>query len=77
MSHFDAKSARRTEPDAALADIAAYAHSAAIDSPLAYDTARYCLMDALACGLQALAYPDCTRLLGPLARRLHLHGGVQ
>jgi 2-methylcitrate dehydratase len=53
-------------PDPLLLDIAAYARDHVIDSELAYDTARLSLMDALACGLQALAQPDCTRLLGPI-----------
>ena len=37
-----------------------------IDSEEAYDTARYCLIDTLGCGLEALAYPACTKLLGPI-----------
>ena len=32
----------------------------------AYDTARWCLADTLACGILALAYPACTKLLGPV-----------
>ena len=36
-----------------------------IKSAEAYDTARYCLMDTLGCGLEALEYPACTKLLGP------------
>src|ERR1043165_4441586 len=65
MSAHDYKSAKRPDPDAALAAIAHYAHSAKISSSTAYDTARYCLMDTLACGFQALKYPACTRMLGP------------
>ena len=37
-----------------------------IDSDLAYSTARYCLIDTLGCGLEALEYPACTKLLGPI-----------
>jgi 2-methylcitrate dehydratase len=51
--------------DRELVEIANYAASAVIDSQAAYDTARLCLMDALGCALAALAYPACTRLLGP------------
>ena len=29
-------------------------------------TARYCLIDTLGCGLEALEYPACTKLLGPI-----------
>lgn len=77
MSHFDAKSARRVAPDAVLVDIAEFAHSATIDSALAYDTARHCLMDTLACGFQALAYPACTRMLGPVVPGATMAGGAR
>src|SRR5574340_615965 len=55
----------KPQPDKVLVDIADYACSAAIDSREAYDTARLCLMDTLGCGLEALEYPACTKLLGP------------
>lgn len=58
----------RPQPDKVLVDIADYACSAAIDSREAYDTARLCLMDTLGCGLEALEYPACTKLLGGCAR---------
>ena len=66
MSSHDIKSAVRPDPDQALVDIAEYAASYSIDSHDAYDTAYYCLMDTLACGFQALKYPACTKLLGPV-----------
>ncbi len=56
----------RPEPDKVIADIADYALSYEITSDLAYTTARYCLMDTLGCGLEALEYPACTKLLGPI-----------
>jgi 2-methylcitrate dehydratase len=56
----------RPEPDKVLSDIADYALGFEIDSDLAYSTAQYCLMDTLGCGLEALDYPACTKLLGPL-----------
>ena len=37
-----------------------------VDSPLAFSTAQQCLLDTLGCGLEALEYPACTRLLGPV-----------
>jgi 2-methylcitrate dehydratase len=52
--------------DAEIADIADYVMRHRIDSELAYATARYCLMDTLGCGLEALSYPACTKLLGPV-----------
>jgi 2-methylcitrate dehydratase len=56
----------RPAPDKVLTDIADYALSFKIDSDLAYTTARFCLMDTLGCGLEALEYPACTKLLGPI-----------
>jgi 2-methylcitrate dehydratase len=47
-------------------DIAEYALNYKIDSDLAYSTARACLIDTLGCGLEALEYPACTKLLGPI-----------
>ena len=49
-----------------MVDIAEYALNYPIKSDLAYATARYCLMDTLGCGLEALEYPACTKLLGPI-----------
>jgi 2-methylcitrate dehydratase len=58
----------RPAPDKVLADIADYTLNYKIDSDLAYTTARYCLMDTLGCGLEALEYPACTKLLGPIVQ---------
>jgi len=56
----------RPEPDRLLVDLADYAVSARIDSDEAYRTARYCMLDTIGCGLEALEYPACTKLLGPI-----------
>jgi len=56
----------RPAPDKVLTDIADYALGYEIDSELAYTTAQHCLMDTLGCGLEALEYPACTKLLGPI-----------
>jgi 2-methylcitrate dehydratase len=57
----------RPKSDKVLVDIANYvANSEKIVSKEAYETARYCLMDTLGCGLEALEYPACTKLLGPI-----------
>ena len=56
----------RPAPDKVLVDIAEYALNYKIDSDLAYKTARACLIDTLGCGLEALEYPACTKLLGPV-----------
>jgi 2-methylcitrate dehydratase len=56
----------RPEPDQVLVDIVDYVLNTRIDSALALDTARNCLIDTLGCGLEALSYPACTKLLGPI-----------
>src|SRR5262244_575624 len=77
MSVNDSKSAERPPPDAALVAIADYARSFTIRSASAYDTARYCLMDTLACGFQALKYPACRKLLGPVVPGAVMPGGAR
>jgi len=56
----------RPAPDQVLVDIADYVVSCEIKSELAYQTAQHCLLDTLGCGLEALSYPACTKLLGPV-----------
>ena len=56
----------RPAPDQVIADIADYALNYTITSDLAYTTAQHCLIDTLGCGLEALEYPACTKLLGPI-----------
>jgi 2-methylcitrate dehydratase len=56
----------RPKPDRVLVDIADYVARYEIKSAEAFNTARLCLMDTLGCGLEALEYPACTKLLGPL-----------
>ncbi|TDJ36025.1 MAG: bifunctional 2-methylcitrate dehydratase/aconitate hydratase [Gammaproteobacteria bacterium] len=77
MSANDLCSAARPEPDQVLVDIADYVCNTTIDSHLAYETAHYCLMDTLACGFQALDYPACTKLLGPVVPGATLPGGAR
>jgi 2-methylcitrate dehydratase len=77
MTGHDIRSAKRTQPDPLLVDIADYVCGTEITSDLAFDTARYCLMDTLACGFQALDYPACTKLLGPVVPGATLAGGAR
>jgi 2-methylcitrate dehydratase len=77
MSAADIRSARRPDPDKVLVAIAEYVDSYRIDSAAAFETARYCLMDTLACGFQALDYPACTKLLGPVVPGATLPGGAR
>src|SRR5271163_2396319 len=59
-------SGERPPYDQVLIDIADYVDSYSIESELAYTTARNCLIDTLGCGLEALEYPACTKLMGPI-----------
>jgi 2-methylcitrate dehydratase len=56
----------RPKPDEELTAIVDYVLDYKVDSVLARDTARHCLLDTLGCGLEALEYPACTKLLGPI-----------
>jgi 2-methylcitrate dehydratase len=77
MSAHDIRSAQRPAFDAVLTAIAAYAKNFTVRSETAYETARYCLMDTLACGLQALKYPACRKLLGPVVPGAVMPGGAR
>ena len=72
------RSAQRPKPDAELAAIAEYALGYDVTrSVAAMETARYCLMDTLGCGLLALNYPACTKLLGPIVPGATLADGAR
>jgi 2-methylcitrate dehydratase len=77
VSASDIRSAQRPAPDPALTAIAGYARNFTVASEVAYDTARYCLMDTLACGFQALKYPACRKLLGPVVPGAVMAGGAR
>ena len=56
----------RPAPDKVLTDIVDYVLDYRIKNELAWKTAHYCLLDTLGCGFEALTYPACTKLLGPV-----------
>ena len=56
----------RPQPDKVLTDIVDYVLNFQIKNDLAWKTAHYCLLDTLGCGFEALTYPACTKLLGPV-----------
>ena len=56
----------RPDPDPVLVDIVDYVLDYDINSDIAFETARNCLIDTLGCGLEALEYPACRKLLGPI-----------
>jgi len=73
----ESRSAARPLPDQAMIDIADYVVDNQIDSQLAYDTARYMLLDSLACAMLAVKFPECARHLGPVVPGATMHGGVR
>src|SRR5437762_5266790 len=77
MCAHQVKSALRPAPDGVLSAIADYARNFTVESQPAYQTARYCLMDSLACALQALAIPACRKLLGPVVPGAVMPGGAR
>lgn len=77
MSHnFGGESTVRPDADKVLQDIADYVHNYKIDSELAFETARLCLIDTIGCGLEALRFPDCTKLLGPVVEGTVVPNGM-
>lgn len=67
----------RPDPDQVLVDIADYVLTYKITSELAFETARNCLIDTLGCGLEALDYPACTKLLGPIVKGTVVPNGAK
>ncbi|CAN2189017.1 2-methylcitrate dehydratase [Candidatus Nanopelagicaceae bacterium] len=63
--------------DQAIIDIVDYALNNEIKSPVAYETAWNCFMDTLGCGLEALEYEACTKLLGPVVPGVTVANGVK
>ena len=59
--------------DQVMIDIVDYVENYQISSDLAYQTAWNCLLDTIGCGLEALEYEACTKLLGPLVPGKHEH----
>ena len=77
MPHAAPEMSRRAEADRLLQEIADYTLTAKIESEGAWETARYCLLDALGCGLLGLGYPACGKLIGPIVPEATLPGGAR
>lgn len=67
----------RPQPDKVLTDIADYVLTYEIKNDLAWKTAHYCLLDTIGCGLEALTYPACTKLLGPVVKGTIVPNGAK
>jgi 2-methylcitrate dehydratase len=76
VAKLNVDSNERPDYDQVLVDIADYVMDYTVQSEEAYETARYCLMDTLGCGLLALKFPACTKLLGPAVEELTMKNGV-
>ena len=77
MSAHDIRSAERPAPDRLLTDIADYVLANRAESVEARRIARYCLMDTLGCGILALGFSACTKLLGPIVPGAELPRGAR
>jgi 2-methylcitrate dehydratase len=67
----------RPQPDNVLVAIADYVLNYEIKNDLAWKTAHYCLLDTLGCGFEALTYPACTKLLGPIVKGTTVPNGAR
>ncbi len=78
MSGAIVRDAKRPDFDQVVKDIVDYVMDYDVtQSQEAMETARYCLMDTLGCGLLALNYPACTKMLGPTVPGAQMPGGVK
>ena len=77
MSNMGIRDARRPPADALLQDIADYVLSGEATSEEARNTAFYCLLDTLACGMMALKFPACVKLLGPVVAGAEMPTGAR
>ena len=62
--------------DQEIIDIVDYVTTFTVDSEVAYETAFHCLLDTIGCGLEALEYEACTKLMGPLVPGITVENGV-
>ncbi len=78
MNDKNQTNAQRPAFDQVIQDITDYVlQDDVAQSSLALETARYCWMDTIGCGLYALQYPACTKLLGPIVPGAALAGGAR
>src|SRR5690606_27239025 len=77
MSSIGTRDAARPPPDRLLTDLADYVLEFRADGEEARRIARYCLLDTLGCGMLALKFPACTKLLGPVVPGATLANGAR
>jgi 2-methylcitrate dehydratase len=71
------KSLSRREPDRVLTEIADYVLDYRPNRRQAWDAAHDCLIDSLGCAFEALAYPECMKLVGPVIPGATLPNGAR
>ncbi|MBW3550605.1 MAG: bifunctional 2-methylcitrate dehydratase/aconitate hydratase, partial [Proteobacteria bacterium] len=76
-SAHNSRSTIRPRPDQPMLDIADYVADYRIESKEAFDTARYMLLDSLACAAMAMDHPECVKHLGPLVPGAGMSGGAR
>lgn len=77
VSEVGIRNTHRPSPDRLLVEIADYVTGFDVDNSHAREIARYCLMDSMGCGLLALSFPACTKMLGPVVCGATLAGGAR
>ncbi|MGI9259941.1 MAG: bifunctional 2-methylcitrate dehydratase/aconitate hydratase [Gammaproteobacteria bacterium] len=77
QTHLGTRNTERPQADALLSEIADYVVDSADFGDEARETAYHCLLDSLGCGILALSYPACTKLLGPAVPGADLKGGAR
>ena len=77
MNTFDQRSSVRPDPDPPMLDVARYVADYTVDSREAVDTARYMLLDSLACAALAMDHAECVKHLGPLVPGGDMKGGAR
>lgn len=65
------------KPDQVLLDIVSYVRNYRIAKSESHRAARYCLIDSLGCAVEALDFPECAKLLGPVVPGATLPGGAR
>ena len=63
--------------DKIIREIADYVLNSKIESNEAYKIAHYNVLDALGCGIFALQFPACTKLLGPIVPNIKIENGAR
>ncbi|MCJ1483492.1 ATP-binding cassette transporter CGR1 [Schaereria dolodes] len=77
LGHSHPPPAGPREYDYEIKDMANYIHNYKIKSDLAFDTARFVFLDTLGCGLEALRFKECAKLLGPVVEGTVVPNGTR